>query len=228
MISGATTAPGARLLRASNRPLYSSVSGGERLGTFGGEVTLTSTCGSAMTRRTHDMISSGSSPASTRQSISATASGGMTLRFSLPLSMFTAKVVLTSAAWWRFAKKRARRALGLQETCEGPDQPVRGRVGPRHRSVPRLAPRGEAEGEARLLGDDDGAEGRAPAVRGLDHAELGERVLRAVEPRSALVGHPLGAEPAPHLLVRRPEEDQIPLERGAGPLDGEHGRASCR
>ena len=56
-------------------------------------------------------ISSGSSPASIRQSIWATASGGMTLLFSLPRSIVTAKVVRTIAANCRFAKNRARNAV---------------------------------------------------------------------------------------------------------------------
>ena len=102
------TAPGMRTRSESASALYSSVSGGERLGTFGVRTVVTSMRSSAMTLRTHARISPGSSPASMRQSISATASGGITLIFSLALRMFTAKVVRTSAACWRLARKRAR------------------------------------------------------------------------------------------------------------------------
>ncbi len=120
-------------------------------------------------------------------------------------------------------RQDSRLPLGFEEPRERPDEPVRRRVGPWHGPVTWLATRREPEREPGLLGDHDGAEGRPP-VRGLDHAELGERVLRAVEPGAALICYPLGAEPAPGFLVRRPEKDQVALERDARPLDGEHGR----
>ena len=68
------------------------------LGSFGSRTVVTSMRSSAITPRTQARISCGSSPASMRQSMSATASGGITLSFSLPRSMFTANVVRTMAA----------------------------------------------------------------------------------------------------------------------------------
>jgi hypothetical protein len=92
------------------------VSGGDALGILGGGLArLTSTFGSATTCRTQATISSGSSPRSMRQSISASASGGITFRFSLPRSMFTAKVVRSIAAWCRSARKARRNAGSASE-----------------------------------------------------------------------------------------------------------------
>src|SRR5207237_2899995 len=95
--------------------LYISVSGGDMFERLGGDTTVTSTASSAIAARTHRTISSGSSPASTRQSISATASGGMTFRFSLPFNMLTANVVRTIAEYQRSASKRARNAGSRSE-----------------------------------------------------------------------------------------------------------------
>ena len=86
------------------------MSGGERLGTFGSRTVVTSMRSSAITSRTQAWISAGSSPASMRQSMSATASGGMTLIFSLARSMLIANVVRTIAACWRCAKNPVRKA----------------------------------------------------------------------------------------------------------------------
>ena len=86
-----------------------------------------------------------------------------------------------------------------------------------------LAAGGEAQRQPRLLGDDDGAEGPAPATLRYNDPELGQGVFRPRQPLAPLRGDPLRSEPAAHFLVGGGEEDQVALEGNLGPLDGKHG-----
>jgi hypothetical protein len=82
---------------------------------LGGRTISTCTWSSSITPRTHAAISSASSPGSIRQSTSATASGGITLSFSLPRSIVTAKVARSIADQCRFARIRRRAAESASE-----------------------------------------------------------------------------------------------------------------
>ncbi len=141
-------------------------------GIFGGATTVTSTCSSAIAAFTQRTTSSGSSPASIRQSISAIASGGMTLRFSLAFSMFTANVVRTIAAYQRSARNRSRKARSRSE-CARSSKP---RLSPAGSTVPSCRKNSCTSGSTR--GARSAASKRAQALT----SRCGAVVAHGIEP----------------------------------------------